>query len=157
MKTTFLFKIYYSANDFYYAIKDQKILPKYVKKISYVKVSNIAEYPEVFITCWDNNNNNLIGCLKQICIPQYSYNEYYNNCSYLRTIMYITILDMYKNCGIGTELLKQYFNFYKLNNLSDTINLSPFSQEGYKFIRHKIFSIANDFNIKIKDAYCYEK
>ena len=150
------FKNFYSTDDFIGSIETQTILPKYVRKESYIKSDKNANYPELYVTCWSNRQ--LIGCLKQICIPTYEYKNYFKHesISFYRTIMFISVLDEYKNNGIATKLISNYFQFYKDHELSDEVVLSPFSAEGFKFIRHKIKMLSYEFNIKIKDSYCFE-
>ena len=93
-----------------------------------------------------------------MCIPTYEYKSYFKHesVSFYRTIMFISVLDEYKNNGIATKLISNYFQFYKDHELSDEVVLSPFSAEGFKFIRHKIKMLSYEFNIKIKDSYCFE-
>lgn len=151
------YKIFYSTEDFENAIKFQVFLPKYVKHENFTKIYKNVEIPEVYVTCW--NENNLIGCLKQLCVSTYEYKDYYKNhlsTFYDRTIMYISISDEFKNKGIGTTLIEKYFNVYKEHNLFDTVVLSPFSVEGFNYIRKKLLNLAYMSNIPIKDSYCFE-
>ena len=66
------------------------------------------------------------------------------------------ISDEFKNKGIGTTLIEKYFNVYKEHNLFDTVVLSPFSVEGFNYIRKKLLNLAYMSNIPIKDSYCFE-
>ena len=72
------------------------------------------------------------------------------------TIIALEVISNYRNNGIATKLISNYFQFYKDHELSDEVVLSPFSAEGFKFIRHKIKMLSYEFNIKIKDSYCFE-
>ena len=151
-----IYKNFYSTESFVNSIKDQVFLPKYVRKENLTKVYDNTKIPELYITCW--NESQLVGCLKQICIPTYEYRSYFKNDlnSFYRTIMYVSVADGFKHQGIGTRLFESYFNTYKENDLTDDVILSPFSIEGYKYLRSKILSIAVLSNVSVKDSYCFE-
>ena len=151
-----IYKNFYSTESFVNSIKDQIFLPKYVRRKNLINVYDKVKLPELYVTCW--NENQLVGCLKQICIPTYEYQFYFKNDlnSYYRTIMYVSVADGFKHQGIGTKLFEIYFNTYKANDLTDVVVLSPFSTEGYKYLRSKILNIAALSNISIKDSYCFE-
>ena len=151
-----VYKNFYSTESFVNSIKDQVFLPKYVRRENLTKVYDKAEIPELYVTCW--NEGKLIGCLKQICIPTYEYQSYFKNDlnPFYRTIMYVSVADGFKHQGIGTRLFELYFNIYKENDLTDDVILSPFSIEGYKYLRSKIMSSATLSNVPVKDSYCLE-
>lgn len=151
-----IYKNFYSTESFVNSIKDQVFLPKYVRKENLTKVYDNTKIPELYVTCW--NEGQLVGCLKQICIPTYEYRSYFKNDlnSFYRTIMYVSVADGFKHQGIGTRLFELYFNTYKENDLTDDVILSPFSIEGYKYLRSKILSIAALSNVSVKDSYCFE-
>lgn len=151
-----IYKNFYSTESFVNSIKDQVFLPKYVRKENLTKVYDKTKMPELYVTCW--NEGQLVGCLKQICIPTYEYRSYFKNNlnSFYRTIMYVSVADGFKHQGIGTRLFELYFKTYKENNLTDDVVLSPFSIEGYKYLRSKILSIAVLSNVSVKDSYCFE-
>lgn len=150
------YKNFYSTESFVESINDQQVLPKYVKKENYVKIYNKIPFPELYITCW--NNGNLVGCLKQLCIPTYEYKAYYKDDTnqYYRTIMFVSVLDSFKNMGIASNLFKKYFEFCNKNKITDNIILSPYSKEGFTFLKRKINQLALELNINIVDSYCFE-
>lgn len=151
-----IYKNFYSTESFVNSIKDQVFLPKYVSRKNLINVYDKVKLPELYVTCW--NEGQLVGCLKQICIPTYEYQFYFKNDlnSFYRTIMYVSVADGFKHQGIGTRLFELYFNTYKANDLTDVVVLSPFSIEGYKYLRSKILSIAVLSNVSVKDSYCFE-
>ena len=151
-----VYKNFYSTESFVNSIKDQVFLPKYVSRKNLINVYDKVKLPELYVTCW--NEGQLVGCLKQICIPTYEYQFYFKNDlnSFYRTIMYVSVADGFKHQGIGTRLFELYFNTYKANDLTDVVVLSPFSIEGYKYLRSKILSIAVLSNVSVKDSYCFE-
>ena len=67
--------------------------------------------------------------------------------------MYITIKENYKNKGYSKDLLEKYFKHR--NNCK--IYLSPYSKDGYKYLRKNIYEIALKNNVEIMSKdYCYE-
>lgn len=151
-----VYKNFYSTESFVNSIKDQIFLPKYVRRENLTKVYDKTKLSELYVTYW--NEGQLVGCLKQICIPTYEYRSYFKNDlnSYYRTIMYVSVADGFKHQGIGTRLFEIYFDTYKANDLTDDVILSPFSIEGYKYLHSKILSIAALSNVSVKDSYCFE-
>lgn len=95
--------------------------------------------------------NKVVGVLKEKNIVGYTYDNTY--IEDMLTIMYITIKDEYKNQGFAKQLLEKYFKHRR----NYKIHLSPYSKEGYKYLRNKIKEIALKNNVEIisKD-YCYE-
>lgn len=112
-----------------------------------------SKYPFMYFTLWKNNT--LISVLKQAVFCGYKIGDYISNPS--RSILYITTNNEFKNKGYSKIIIEEYFKFLVQNNLIDEIHLSPYSKEGWQFIKQNLHKYANKYNLILIDKnYCYE-
>ena len=131
------------------------------KQFKFLKFKNIVQpvlnvnYPEIYITNW--HNDILTGIMKILVLSTFNYKNKKVIETYHRTFMYISIHNQYKNNGIGKQLIKSYFEFCNKNNITDNLYLSPYTKEGYTYIRPIILNFAKQYNINIIDTnFIYE-
>lgn len=121
---------------------------KYVNEISHNSfIDNSSKYPILYLVL--KNEHNILGILKQSVVLTFNKNI---NC---RFINYISINDTFKNSGYGSYLIKEYCKFLKINNIKK-ITASPYSKEGFNFIRKKILQYCKEYDIELIDNYCFE-
>ena len=117
--------------------------------IKYFRLDNIklniddtAIYPELYIII--EKDNNIVGVLKQTVL-----NTFIKEKPNIRFINYISINKLYKNQGYSKKLINEYFSLLDKNNLRE-LELSPFSKDGFYYLKNNLIKAANRFNIKLK-------
>jgi N-acetylglutamate synthase-like GNAT family acetyltransferase len=151
------FKIFKSLNDLNKELQENSkitdidILEQKIKKnlLFYstknnVKINKNAKDSELLFTLWDNKT--LIGCLKILCL-----NNYNKMSEYFRTLMYISVHNEYKQQGIASTLLTNYFEYCVENKIKDVLYLSPWTKSGWYFLRPLIYRLSDKYNIKLND------
>ncbi len=123
------------------------ILNNVIKYPIFINVNYINDN-DIFCICVDNNK--LVGVLKQSFIYNYNIN------SNQRTINYISVLDEYRNKGIGKNLIQTYVNYYNMNKFHDCIFFSPYTKNGFKYIRHILINQLEKNLIQYQDSYCFQ-
>lgn len=112
-----------------------------------------SKYSFMYFTLWKNST--LISILKQCVFRGYKWEDFILNPS--RTILYITTNNEYKNQGYSKYIIEEYFKFLINNNINDEIHLSPYSKDGWKYVKKNLHNLANKYNLILIDKnYCYE-
>lgn len=112
-----------------------------------------SKYPFLYFTLW--NNNDLIAVIKQAVFCGYTYNNF--SISTNRTILYVSINQLYQKLGYSKRILDKFFNFLIKENINDEIYVSPYSKMGWNFLRQNLHIYAKKYNLTLKDQnYCYE-
>ena len=127
-----IIKIYTTLNELKTAVINQQNIYDNFKFLNFenlVKINNVAIYPELYITMWDNNI--FCGIMKVICL-----NDYLNYPDYFRTCMYISVHQSYQHQGIAKRLIDEYFAFCKNNYIKDILYLSPYTNAGRLYLKH---------------------
>lgn len=155
MDSAYEIKIYIDNNEFKKACMNSISLFNF-RYLEFNKNKNLnlsSKYAFMYFTIWKNST--LISVLKQSVFCGYKCGDYVLNPS--RTILYITTNNEYKNQGYSKVIIEEYFKFLNLNNIQDEIYLSPYSKDGWQYIKKNLHNLANKYNLILIDKnYCYE-
>lgn len=114
-----------------------------------LSLAESAVYPLLYVVL--EKDEHIVGVLKQSVLETYIKEK-----PIFRFINYIAVNDLYKNQGYSKKLIEAYFKLLAENNIYE-LELSPFSLDGFKYLKKNLIKYANRFNIKLKYSnYCYE-
>lgn len=94
-------------------------------------------------TSLDGDSYIILATKNNLVVGVYAFENYDKN-----TIitLYVQVDDNYKNQGIATELTKKLFIWAKENKKE--IISSQFSEDGQKYMKHKLLELAPEYNVR---------
>jgi GNAT superfamily N-acetyltransferase len=93
-------------------------------------------------TSLDGESYVVLATEKRFVVGVYAFENYDKN--NIKTL-YIQVDKNYRNKGVATQLIKNLFTWAKQNNKG--IIISQFSEDGKKYIKHKLLELSEEYKI----------
>lgn len=127
---------------------DEKYILKQVEDIPFVRLvftEDLYKYGDILYEIMYTENK-LVGFLKIV-----GFYDYADNMRLNYTLMSISVDKNYTRRGISGKLLDSAFSYLKNVKSVKTLYISPYTYEGFSYIKPKLIKLSEEYQIEIRD------